>query len=171
MARRNIGLAIVFLWFLIGGIAHFVFTEAEMRIVPPYIPWPWAAVIVSGAFELLGAAGILWRPTRRLAGLGLMALTVAVTPAHIFMLQQPEFSRCRSGHFGRGYRSRVGYCGCSGGLPRRRIGGDRHPLRHCRHHPAGQFPRHGEANRKWVFRTIVTGHSGDRDRYPGARVI
>lgn len=50
----------------------------------------WAAVIVSGVFELLGAAGILWRPTRCLAGLGLMALTVAVTPAHIYMLQQPE---------------------------------------------------------------------------------
>jgi uncharacterized membrane protein len=47
-------------------------------------------VIVSGVFELLGAAGILWRPTRRIAGLGLMALTIAVTPAHIYMLQQPE---------------------------------------------------------------------------------
>jgi uncharacterized membrane protein len=90
MAGRNIGLTIVFLWFFIGGIAHFAFTETEMRIVPPYIPWPWAAVIVSGVFELLGAAGVLWMPTRRMAGIGLMALTVAVTPAHIYMLQQPE---------------------------------------------------------------------------------
>ncbi len=87
---RRIGLTFVFLWFFIGGIAHFVFTEAEMRIVPPYIPWPWAAVIVSGVFELIGAVGILWQPTRRLAGLGLMALTVAVTPANIYMLQEPE---------------------------------------------------------------------------------
>jgi len=47
-------------------------------------------VIVSGVFELLGAAGLLWRPTRRLAGLGLIALTVAVTPADIYMLRQPE---------------------------------------------------------------------------------
>jgi len=87
---RKAGLTIVFLWFFIGGIAHFVFTQAEMRIVPPYIPWPRAAVIVSGVFELLGAAAVLWRPTRRFAGLGLMALTVAVTPAHIYMLQQPD---------------------------------------------------------------------------------
>ena len=87
---RIVGLIIVFLWFFIGGIAHFAATEAEMRIVPPYIPWPWTAVIVSGVFELLGAAGILWQPTRRAAGLGLMALTVAVTTAHIYMLQQPE---------------------------------------------------------------------------------
>ena len=89
-SARAVGLTLVFLWFFIGGIAHFIFTEAEMRIVPPYIPWPWAAVIISGVLELLGAAGLLWRPTRRMAGLGLMALTVAVTPAHIYMLQQPE---------------------------------------------------------------------------------
>ena len=82
-------LALVFLWFFLGGIAHFVFTEADMRIVPPYIPWPRGAVLISGAFELLGAVGLLWPPTRRAAAWGLFALTLAVTPAHIYMLQQP----------------------------------------------------------------------------------
>ena len=82
-------LALVFLWFFLGGIAHFVFTEAEMRIVPPYIPWPRGAVLVSGVFELLGAVGLLWPPTRRAAAWGLFALTLAVTPAHVYMLQQP----------------------------------------------------------------------------------
>jgi uncharacterized membrane protein len=80
----------VFLWFFIGGIAHFAATSTEMRIVPPYIPWPRAVVLVSGVFELLGAAGLLYRPTRRAAGIGLFLLTVAVTPAHIYMLQRPE---------------------------------------------------------------------------------
>ena len=88
--RRRAGLAFVFLWFLIGGIVHFALTDTEMRIVPPWIAWPRAAVLVSGVFELLGAAGLLWRPTRRAAGWGLIALTLAVTPAHFYMLQQPE---------------------------------------------------------------------------------
>lgn len=83
-------LVVVILWFFVGGIAHFVFTETEMRIVPPWVPWPRAAVLVSGAFELLGAAGLAWRPTRRAAAWGLFALTLAVTPAHFYMLQQPE---------------------------------------------------------------------------------
>ena len=87
---RVAGLVFVFLWFALGGIAHFVATEAEMRIVPPYIPWPRAAVLVSGVFELLGAAGLLWRPTRRAVGIGLILLTLAVTPAHFYMLQRPE---------------------------------------------------------------------------------
>jgi len=87
---QRIGLGFVVLWFLLGGIAHFVATDTEMRIVPPYIPWPRAVVLVSGVFELLGVAGLLWKPTRRWAGIGLFLLTIAVSPAHIYMLQQPE---------------------------------------------------------------------------------
>jgi uncharacterized membrane protein len=87
---RLVGVGFVFLWFFIGGIAHFAITDLEMRIVPPYIPWPRAAVLISGVFELLGAAGLLYKPTRRLAGIGLFALTLAVTPAHVYMLQRPE---------------------------------------------------------------------------------
>jgi uncharacterized membrane protein len=87
---RPAGLAFVFLWFLIGGIAHFAITATEMRIIPPYIPQPRAAVLISGVFELLGAAGLLFASTRRWAGLGLFLLTIAVTPANVYMLQRPD---------------------------------------------------------------------------------
>jgi uncharacterized membrane protein len=94
MTRRQLGLRLglgfVFLWFAIGGVAHFAATSTEMRIVPPYIPWPHAVVLVSGMFELLGAAGLLFQRTRRAAGIGLFALTIAVTPAHFYMLQHPD---------------------------------------------------------------------------------
>ncbi|MGC1546989.1 MAG: hypothetical protein WA777_00520 [Rhodanobacter sp.] len=87
---RIAAITFVFLWFSIGGIAHFAITSTEMRIVPPYIPWPRAAVLVSGVFELLGAAGLLWHRSRQVAGWGLFLLTLAVTPCHIYMLQRPE---------------------------------------------------------------------------------
>jgi uncharacterized membrane protein len=87
---RIAGIVFVFLWFLLGGIAHFALTRTEMRIVPPYIPAPHAVVLMSGVFELLGAAGLLWGRTRRAAGIGLCLLTLAVTPAHFYMLQRPE---------------------------------------------------------------------------------
>ena len=61
-----------------------------MSIVPPYIPAPRAAVWASGVFELLGAAGLLFPSTRRMAGWGLFLLTLAVTPANVYMLQRHE---------------------------------------------------------------------------------
>lgn len=87
---KRIGLIVVFLWFLLGGVAHFSLTDVEMRIVPPSIPWPRAAVLISGVFELLGAVGILIPFTRRAAGIGLFLLTIAVTPANVYMLQHAE---------------------------------------------------------------------------------
>ena len=84
------GLGFVFLWFFIGGIAHFAATNLEQRIMPPYIPWPHATVLLTGVFELLGAGGLLWRRTRRAAGIGLCLLTIAVTPANIYMLQRAD---------------------------------------------------------------------------------
>lgn len=87
---QRIGLVVVFLWFLIGGFAHFKWTDIETSIVPPYIPHPRAMVLISGAFELLGAIGILIPRTRRAAGIGLVLLTIAVTPANVFMLQHAE---------------------------------------------------------------------------------
>lgn len=87
---KRLALGFVFLWFFVGGIAHFAFTDLEMRIVPPYIPWPRGAVLISGLFELLGAAGLLMASTRTAAGIGLFALTIAVTPANITMLQHAD---------------------------------------------------------------------------------
>jgi len=87
---QRIGLVVVFLWFFIGGIAHFKLTAIETSIVPPYIPYPRAMVLISGVCELLGAIGILIPRTRRAAGVGLFLLTIAVTPANVFMLQHAE---------------------------------------------------------------------------------
>ena len=85
-----VALVCVFLWFLLGGIAHFAFTAAEMRIVPDWIPWPRAAVWTSGVLELAGAAGLLVPRLRRWAAWGLVALTLAVTPANVYMLQHAD---------------------------------------------------------------------------------
>lgn len=85
---QTIGLGLVFLWFFIGGIAHFVFTDLEMQIVPPWLPEHRLLVLVSGVFELLGAIGLLSKRTRRAAGWGLILLTIAVVPANIYMWQQ-----------------------------------------------------------------------------------
>ena len=87
---RKIGLAVVFAWFFLGSLGHFLYTPFFAGIVPPYIPYPRAAVYVSGAFELLGAIGVLVAATRRWAGYGLILLVVCVTPANVHMWLHPE---------------------------------------------------------------------------------
>ncbi|MGA3301919.1 MAG: hypothetical protein ABSC72_01365 [Methylovirgula sp.] len=87
---RSAALAFVFLWFFLGGIAHFAFTEREMSIVPPWLPDHRLLVLISGVFELVGAIGLLSARTRSAAGWGLILLTVAVTPANVFMWQHAD---------------------------------------------------------------------------------
>lgn len=88
---RKIGLGIVFSWFFFGGLGHFFATDFFARIVPPYVPFDarWV-VYVSGAFEIIGALGVLLPATRQWAGYGLIALTLCVTPANVHMWLNPD---------------------------------------------------------------------------------
>jgi len=87
---RYLGLLIVFTWFMFGGVSHFTNVDLFLAIVPPYVPFPLAAVYVSGVFEVLFALGILIPLTRQWSGNLLMLLTLAVTPANVHMWLHPE---------------------------------------------------------------------------------
>lgn len=85
MNGRTIVRAIVAVAMAGIGILHFTSPEGFIRIVPPWLPEPRLLVYVSGAFEI--ALGLLLLParTRKLAGVGLVALYLAVFPANIHM--------------------------------------------------------------------------------------
>lgn len=87
LTTQSLARLFVFVWFFFGGIMHFARPDLFMRIVPPYVPFALAAVYVSGAFELLGAMALWLKPLRYAAGIGLIMLTIAVSPANIYMLQ------------------------------------------------------------------------------------
>jgi uncharacterized membrane protein len=90
MKLKYLGLAVVFIWFAVGGVFHFVSPGQFVRIVPPYLPYPLALVYISGVFELLGAIGILLPQWRSRAGIGLFVLTICVTPANVYMWMNPQ---------------------------------------------------------------------------------
>ncbi|MEQ9450664.1 MAG: hypothetical protein RJQ07_03680 [Pseudomonadales bacterium] len=87
---RYIGLAVVFAWFMLGGISHFTNPDFFVAIMPPYLPWHLEIVYLSGALEILFAALLLLRSRRELAGNLLILLTLAVTPANVHMWLNPH---------------------------------------------------------------------------------
>lgn len=69
--------------YLVAGCFHLSHTDAFMRIVPDWVPWPRETVIVTGYCELLGAAALCIPRLRRTAGILLALYAVCVYPANI----------------------------------------------------------------------------------------
>lgn len=87
---KNLGLAIVFVWFMGGGVTHFTNPAFFVSIMPPYIGYHLELVYISGVFEIMGAIGILIPRLRQWAGNGLILLVICVTPANVHMWMNPE---------------------------------------------------------------------------------
>ena len=73
-------------FFVLAGCLHFVFSTSYMKIVPPWLPWHFALVMISGIFEIAGGLGLLFQFMRRFAGYGLILLSLAVLPANMQMV-------------------------------------------------------------------------------------
>ncbi|MGI8632269.1 MAG: DoxX family protein [Solirubrobacterales bacterium] len=76
--------------FVGAGILHFVRPRMYEAIIPPYLPYQHELVLISGAAEIAGGLGVLVPRLRGAAGLGLIALLIAVFPANVHMAVNPE---------------------------------------------------------------------------------
>jgi uncharacterized membrane protein len=78
-------------FFIGAGVNHFVNPRFYEAIVPPSLQGDKQRVVqVSGVAEILGGVGVLLPRTRRLSGVGLIALLAAVFPANLYMAREPE---------------------------------------------------------------------------------
>jgi uncharacterized membrane protein len=84
-----IGLAAMF---VVTGVAHFVnpLRRDMIAIVPPRLPSAGVLVTVTGVLELVGAAGLLYPPTRVAAAVCLFVLMVLMFPANVHASQMPN---------------------------------------------------------------------------------
>lgn len=76
--------------FLAAGINHFLLPDLYVRMMPEYLPAPKFLVQLSGVLEAALGALVLFESSRKLAGIGLALLLVAVFPANIQMALHPE---------------------------------------------------------------------------------
>ena len=77
-------------FFTTAGLLHFLRPGMYEEIVPDYLPSHRELVLVSGGAEIAGALGVIPGRTRRLAGLWLAGLLVAVFPANVHMALHPD---------------------------------------------------------------------------------
>ncbi len=93
-ASRGVSRRLLANLFIAAGVNHFVMSRAYERIVPPPLRAHAERVVqVSGVAEIAGGVGVLVPATRRLSGLGLVALLVAVFPANVQMAREPHHYR------------------------------------------------------------------------------
>ncbi|HEY6486877.1 MAG TPA: DoxX family membrane protein [Candidatus Cybelea sp.] len=86
---RRVSRALLAVFFIAAGSNHFIHPALYARIVPPWLSAPALLVQISGACEILGGLGVLVAQLRRLAGMGLIALLIAVFPANLQMAAHP----------------------------------------------------------------------------------
>ena len=87
---KMLTICIMAVFYINVGAKHFVDPDWFLPIMPPDYPMHYAAVYVSGFFEIVGGIGVLIPRFRKIAGWGLVALLIAVYPANIYMAIYPE---------------------------------------------------------------------------------
>lgn len=80
---RIVALGLLVLFYAVAGVAHLIVTQAMVRIVPPWVPYPHAVVIATGLCELAGAAALTIPRLRRAAGWAFAAYALCVWPANV----------------------------------------------------------------------------------------
>jgi uncharacterized membrane protein len=90
-AGRGLSWRLLANFFIGAGVNHFVMPRAYEQIVPaPLRGHAKRIVQVSGVAEIAGGVGVLVPATRRVSGLGLIALLAAVFPANVQMALEPQ---------------------------------------------------------------------------------
>lgn len=87
---KRVVLVLFGVFFIVAGVTHFTNQAFFTSIVPPYLPFPVALVVMSGIAEIALGVLLLVRHTSRLAAWGLIALLIAVFPANIHMAMHPQ---------------------------------------------------------------------------------
>ncbi len=78
------------IFMLTAGIMHFLNPAFFLKIMPPYLPFHYELVLVSGIFEVLFGVLLLIPQTSRKAALGIIALLIAVFPANLYLFQHQD---------------------------------------------------------------------------------
>ena len=85
MSFKILTIFVMSFFYIYVGIRHFIEPEWFVQIMPPFLPYHFELVYLSGFFEILFGVMLLFKRTRSLACFLIILLLVAVYPANIYL--------------------------------------------------------------------------------------
>jgi len=82
---KLISIIVMSIFYISVGAKHFIDPAWFVQIMPPYLPFHYEAVYLSGFLEILFGLMLLFSKTRYYAAWGLVLLLFAVYPANIYL--------------------------------------------------------------------------------------
>ncbi|GAC1562562.1 MAG: hypothetical protein NVS2B2_26920 [Ktedonobacteraceae bacterium] len=81
LARLTMGILFIF-----ASTMHFTASEAELKIIPSFLPLRREALYITGVLEFLGGVGLFVpnRKIQRASAWGLVMLLIAIFPANVY---------------------------------------------------------------------------------------
>ncbi|MEP7324200.1 MAG: DoxX family protein [Saprospiraceae bacterium] len=83
---KKISLYAMIIFYILAGINHFWNKEFYLKMMPPWVPWHNALVILSGIGEICFAILLIFPSTRSVAAWCLIVLLIAIFPANVQMM-------------------------------------------------------------------------------------
>ena len=83
-------------FYVFAGVMHFVKPKVYLKIMPPFVPYHSAMVILSGVVEIGLGLLLLFPVARPIAAWGIIVLLILIYPANIYHLSS-TISRQKAG--------------------------------------------------------------------------
>ncbi|MFV1451088.1 MauE/DoxX family redox-associated membrane protein [Maribacter sp. HS] len=78
--------------YIIAGTLHFIKPKVYLRIMPRYLPFHKALVLLSGIAEIILGVGLFFKETKELAIYGIIAMLAVFLLVHFYMLSSEKAS-------------------------------------------------------------------------------
>lgn len=72
--------------YVLAGLLHFIKPKIYLKIMPPYLPYHLPLVYLSGLFELVFGAMVMYPETQQIGAWGIIITLIGVFPANVYML-------------------------------------------------------------------------------------
>ncbi|MDZ4810134.1 MAG: DoxX family protein [Bacteroidota bacterium] len=84
--RKMFSLYSMAAFYVLAGVNHFANPDFYKKIMPPWLPWHYSLIYISGVAEIVLGLLLLPVQTRKLAAWGIIVLLVAILPANVQMM-------------------------------------------------------------------------------------